>query len=432
MAGLYLDDWQQWLVRMALSEDAQHRYLATSVYLLVGRQNGKGSILEAVQLFDLLLGGVELAVHSAHLMSTCQEHQLRLITLVESSPEFEKRILRVRQANGDRAIEARNGCRIRFLARTETAGRGFAGVKKIYLDEAFALSTSMIKSIFSTGAAQSMGGERQAWYTSSAPTPNNEWLHGQVVKIRNSPPPRVLYADFGMMPDERPIEEWVNDRELWARTNPSFGIRISEEFIEEELMTLGPEGFAVERLGYVDDSGAANQSGIDLVEWDRLAGEFELLPGAVVAVDLCEDGSRGGLVAAQVVDGERCVEVLESGGLGTLVEFLKRQQVGGQLAFDSTSQAAMIVPLLAGTQWTPVPVSGVETATAEALLVTDLPVHRGDPRLRAAILAAVQVPAGERWKWSRKRSDGDVTLLVAAAVALSGCTAPVSSPLFAY
>lgn len=432
LAGLDLDEWQQWLVRMALSEDAQHRFLATSIFLIVGRQNGKGSVLEAVQLFDLYVGGVEIAVHSAHVMSTCQEHQARIVSLVESSNEFERRVLRVRQANDNRAIEMRNGCRLRFLARSDTAGRGFAGVKKIYLDEAFAITRPMIASIFSTGAARSMSGERQAWYTSSAPKAHHEWLHPKIVEMRHNPPPRTLYADWGVMAQDGPLNGWVRDRALWYQANPSLGVRISEEFCEEELLTLGPENFAVERLGWVDDSGAGNQSGVDLAVWDGRVEQFELRPGLTVGVDLNEDGSRGALVAAQ--DGR--VEVLEVGGLGSLVQFITRQERGvvGKVVFASGGQAAMLPPLLtaAGCRVECVGVSATDVSIAESRFVRNLPVHRGDVRLRAAILAAVQVPSGERWRWSLKKSDGDVSPLRAAAIALSMSAAAASAQTFAF
>jgi hypothetical protein len=45
-AGLYLDDWQQYVLEGMLGEDADRKWSAFEACLIVPRQNGKGSILE--------------------------------------------------------------------------------------------------------------------------------------------------------------------------------------------------------------------------------------------------------------------------------------------------------------------------------------------------------------------------------------------------
>src|SRR6185295_13483110 len=71
LAGLRLDDWQQWILREALSEQANGDWSAFEVAILVSRQNGKGSILEARQLAGLYLLHEGLQVHTAHEFKTC-------------------------------------------------------------------------------------------------------------------------------------------------------------------------------------------------------------------------------------------------------------------------------------------------------------------------------------------------------------------------
>jgi hypothetical protein len=439
MVGIEPDEAQELVIREALKvkESRPDKWAAFTVDLYVGRQNGKGTDLELRQMAGLTVLNDKFAIHTAHELKTTAEHFLRMQQLIEGCPDIERMVQRIRTGKGDEAIEMKNGNRLRFISRTGGSGRGFAGVDALYLDESMYLTGGMLRAIFSTMAAKSKTGNPQMWITGSAPyadKPDQADAHARVSMLRSPKrAPDALYVDWGTPPPtpaeiaeagslERAVESLVDDRDRWYATNPALGSRISEEFCEQERASLGVWGFAVERLGLVIPSEEiGNQSGIDLAEWDKRVGEFELSPGAVVAVDLNEDGSRGGLVAAQDVNGMHCVEVLEQGGLGTLVDFLKRQTVGGRLMFDQSSQAAMIVPLLSGTAWTAEPLSATDVQTAEALFATDPPSHRGDLRLRTAILSAVQVPAGERWKWSRKKSDGDITLLVAAAVALASC-----------
>jgi hypothetical protein len=65
-AGLFLDDWQQWILREALREKPGNLWAAFEVAMIVSRQNGKGSVLEARELAGLFILGEELLIHTAH------------------------------------------------------------------------------------------------------------------------------------------------------------------------------------------------------------------------------------------------------------------------------------------------------------------------------------------------------------------------------
>lgn len=66
MAGLHLDEWQQLVLRDSLGETVDGKWAAFEVALVVPRQNGKGSLLEARELAGLFLLEEELILHSAH------------------------------------------------------------------------------------------------------------------------------------------------------------------------------------------------------------------------------------------------------------------------------------------------------------------------------------------------------------------------------
>ena len=76
--GLFLDDWQCWVLEQALGERADHKWAAFEVCLLVPRQNGKGAVLEALELYHLFVLRTSLIVHSAHEFKTASEHFMRL------------------------------------------------------------------------------------------------------------------------------------------------------------------------------------------------------------------------------------------------------------------------------------------------------------------------------------------------------------------
>src|SRR3954467_11750979 len=64
--GLTMDPWQARVLHGAVGEREDGRWSAFEVGLLVPRQNGKGSILEARELAGLFLFGEQLIIHSAH------------------------------------------------------------------------------------------------------------------------------------------------------------------------------------------------------------------------------------------------------------------------------------------------------------------------------------------------------------------------------
>lgn len=442
VAGLELDEFQCAVLRWALSEKVDGRWAAFIVWLIMGRQNGKGSILEARQLAGLTILPDKFAIHTAHELKTTQEHFLRMQQLIEGCPDVERQVMRIRTGKGDEAIEMRNGKRLRFISRSGGSGRGFAGVDALYLDESMFLSAGIMQAIFSTMAAKSKKGNPQMWLSGSAPygdRPEQSWSHGQVSMLRSEKrPANTLYVDWGTSAPsledvvaagslEAAVEVLIQDRDRWYAANPALGERITEEFCEQELATLGTWGFAVERLGLVIPAESENRSGIDLVEWGGHAASDWVLPvaGAVVAVDVDEAGSKGTLVAGGLVDGRPHVEVVESGGVGRLVDWLCRQDSGtvGTIVYDKSSNGRMLPTLLAadprGVALAGLCVPADDPVGAQVAFVQGLPVHRGDARLRAAILAAEQRPMGDRWRWSRRLSSGDVTALIAAALVVA-------------
>src|SRR5690606_25364258 len=96
-AGLQLDPWQCLVMEhmLAVREDKFYhplkrknlnKWAAFEFGLVVARQNGKGSILEARELAGLFLFGEEEIIHSAHLFDTSQKHFERIKRLIEGRP----------------------------------------------------------------------------------------------------------------------------------------------------------------------------------------------------------------------------------------------------------------------------------------------------------------------------------------------------------
>jgi phage terminase large subunit-like protein len=164
MAGLTLDPWQAFVLEHALGERADGSWAAFEVGMIVPRQNGKGSVLEARELAGLFLLGERLIIHSAHQFDTSLEAFRRLLTLIEGAPELERLVKRVSRSHGEEGIELMSGQRVRFRTRTKGGGRGFTG-DCLILDEAMILPESAHGALLPTLSARE---NPQVWYAGSA------------------------------------------------------------------------------------------------------------------------------------------------------------------------------------------------------------------------------------------------------------------------
>jgi hypothetical protein len=169
-AGLILDPWQEAWLDDALSETADGRWAAFEAALIVPRQNGKGSVLEALELAGLFLFDEQLILHSAHEFKTAQEAFRRVLTLIQSTPDLDRLVQRVRTSHGEEGVELRSGQRLRFVARSTGSGRGFSG-DRVILDEAYNLSGDAMAALLPTLSARP---NPQLIYTSSAPLDRDE------------------------------------------------------------------------------------------------------------------------------------------------------------------------------------------------------------------------------------------------------------------
>jgi hypothetical protein len=243
-AGLFLDPWQQMVLRESMGMAPGGKWSAPQVGLLVPRQNGKGSVLEALELFHLFVLNTKLIIHSAHKFDTSQEHFLRMRTLIEGNPDLARHVASTPTANGKEAIILRNGNRLKFKARTISgAGRGFSS-DLLILDEAMLLPEQALDAMMPTLTARK---NPQVWFTSSAGTPDSAALW-RIVKRGRDKAPRLAYFEWGC---ESGAD--ATDRRNWAAANPGFGHRLSLDALEDDFALLSEDGFAREHLGIWDD-----------------------------------------------------------------------------------------------------------------------------------------------------------------------------------
>lgn len=285
--GLVADVWQQTVLEGACQERiagdgeiapaGSYVWQSNEVVLVVGRQNGKGGVIECRELAGIFVWDEPFIMHSAHEFKTAGQAFQRMEELVQADPDFDRRVSSVSRSKGDEGFTfkwkhedygdgkdprcvrcvSRNRsthiAHLKYMSRTGGAGRGFAGVSTVILDEAMILDEGPISAMIPTLATQP---NWQVWYCGSAGSKSMRSSSVVLARQRRrglAKDPGVMMAEFQAhlrhvrgqcIPDaEGKYDHPLDDRlapTTWAKTNPALGKRISVGFFR----TLANGGMA--------------------------------------------------------------------------------------------------------------------------------------------------------------------------------------------
>ena len=286
--GMKPDPWQCLVLDAWLGVDKHGKWAAGDAACCLPRQNGKNGVLEFIELFLAVILGMRI-LHTAHEVKTCRKHFIRMKNYFENAkqyPELAALVKEIRNTNGQEAIVLTNGGSIEFIARSKSSGRGFS-VDVLVCDEAQELTDEQMEAI-QPATSSAPKGNPLTIYTGTPTPPSSpgtvfERLH---YAAHHSKPKRLCWIEWAV--DE--IGD-VQDRECWARTNPSLGIRLLESVVESEVSKFTPDGFARERLGWWD-AAETNQSDISQEAWKLCATDKPCANDMVCyAVKFSPDGS---------------------------------------------------------------------------------------------------------------------------------------------
>lgn len=423
MAGLHLMPWQKFTLNHSLGENSYNgtkRWAAFEVGLVVPRQNGKGSVLEARELFGLFLEPREkLILHSAHEFKTASEAFLRIKTLIDSSDWLSRRVARMRTSHGEEGIELMDGSRLRFVARSTGSGRGFTG-DLLILDEAYNLGADQMAALLPTLSARP---NPQVWYTSSAGMITSDQLRAVRIRGRRGDSDRLAYFEWSC-PEGCDLDDPAN----WAQANPTMGYRIDLDFIAAEHKALPDDVFARERLGiWAEDN---RQTVIDMNMW-AACGDPESRPGTKVAfaIDAKPDSSAAAIASAgRRDDGRLHTKVVDHlPGMGWVVERiaeLNQRYRPVAVLLDPSSPAGSLIADLAEVGIEPILVNAREMGQACGAfhndVVNDQLRHTDQETLNTALRQATTRTLGDAWAWDRRHGRGDICPLVATTLATHG------------
>ncbi|WP_079143794.1 terminase [Streptomyces luteocolor] len=447
-AGLRLDPWQQYVLRRGMGEKPDGSWAAFECVVNVPRQNGKGGVIEARELWGLFIGGERLILHSAHEFKTAKAAFKRIERLIRGCPDLHKRVKAYRYTVGEESIELHTGQTLRFIARSKGSGRGFTGDCNI-LDEDMILGDEAMDALLPTMAAVD---NPQIWYLGSA---GIGALSVQLGRLRRramaaleagTPDPSLAYFEWSadLHVDECPVDCTAHDDAASdaavLKANPAVGYRLTLEKVANERSTLSRAGYARERLGageYPSDEADTWQV-IGEDAWAALAAA-ESAPSDPVAfsIDMTPERSHAAICVAGSWRGGTHIEVVDHRpGTGWILERARELHAKWKprcWVIDPGGPAGSLIPDLEDEEkGLGVPI--VQTKARDVAgacgqfydAVTEQALsHLDQAPLRAALAGAQKRPLGDAWAWARRVPSVDISPLVAATLAKWGLGAEV-------
>lgn len=451
-SGKIMDGWQRNWTMDTLGVDEDGIYTNDQALMILGRQNGKGDVIECREMAGLTFLEEKLILHSAHEFKTSREAFLRMLELCERS-DLHKRILQVSKSKGEEGIKFRSVrrgdqvtgyYRLIYVARSGGSGRGFVGVVNV-MDEAMILDDDSISSLSPTMSAMR---NPQILFFGSAGSRKMRSGSEVMARVRRAAMAREHgVAAYMWEGAGKQSVTWARDRldpKTHARLNPAYnrrgtGAAITHRSMQRDLKNMTPEAFDREHLGVGD---WPSEEGWLLMPQDHWTSglfdpdsrvNFPVALGIEMPPDLGHVSiTVGGLRDDDLFHTERIPGNLYPGydwAVEYVAELCVRREIG-IIVVDPKSPAAVIIDDLKAIK--PRAIAGVYEATPAEVCTwsaqwltaaTQLCTirHIGQASMEKAVGGAVKLDVGDgMWKWSRKRSDVDISPLYGSTLAWGG------------
>lgn len=463
--GLY--PWQSWLLVHALELNADGTFRFRKVFVLVGRQNGKSTLLQVLSLWRMYMDHAPLILGTAQDRGLAREQWDGTVEIAQGIEDLASEIApgSPSQQRGNEQFTLTTGERYKIAASSRRAGRGLS-VDLLLMDELREhQSWDAYSAVSKTTNARPKG---QLWAVSNAGDAASIVLRhfrrqahkelGDPDGINDSP--TALDAVTDAIPDDIEdddslgIFEWsarpgvsVWDKGGWAQSNPSMGhgsMRSStiaadaksdpEWVFRTEVLCQWPEG-GLEGPFPIGSWEKPSQMEVDgvLVDdenggcLDHLSKRKKKSPIGV-GLDTSWDRSTTYIaIAGWRKDGLIHVELvaMRAGTDWAIPWIVERKSKLNIKAVSFQANGAPVSSLLDEATKADLPFepwSGSDLGRGMGMLYDKVRFrtvrHLVQPALDIAAATAVTRPAGDAWMWDRKNSPTDIAPLIAVNAAL--------------
>jgi phage terminase large subunit-like protein len=436
--GQPLLPWQRLILDDMSAVDENGMFIKKSSLFTCARQSGKSHMMRMRMLAGLFCFGEENIL----MMSSQRKMAIRsleiMVLIVEKNDFLLKQVkggkidTAWRRTTGNEGLHLENGNRIEVVAANSDSARGLTA-DVLWIDELREVSEAAMDASKSTTLTRP---NSQRFYTSNAGTVESDVLINMRERSLAKPPRSLGFYEYSA-PEN--CEIW--DRSAWAMANPSLGILISEEAIEETIATSTNVAARTETLCQYVNTGLT--SPWTPGSWEDLADkDMVMSPGMTVMfafdVDPHTRRSASLVAGALLPDGRIALQLLQTWESLIAVDEL-------QIAVDIKKKAD---------EWHPRLVlhdSYTTAAIAERLRNSGLPVeacvgaqfytacstfkdaidnkrvvHAGQAELDQQMLNVASSSKDTGWRIVRKKSAGSVAASIGLAMTVLHLSKPVS------
>lgn len=428
-AGVHFDLWQQGFLFLLFARNPERKYAcgAGGAVLSSCRQIGKTFTVGTAMFIHAILAKGTKIIWTAHHTRTSDETFNDLCAL-ERNPVLGRYVSRIRRANGQQEITFTNGSRIMFGARENGFGRGLHSVDVEIFDEAQILTQRALDNMVPVVNASP---NPLVVFLGNPPKPGDQC---EAFKEKRD---SAIEGTDGMVYVELAADRDADsdDREQWAKANPSYPKRTSETSILRMRNLLAEDSFRREALGIWDAD--ATQNAIDPDRWAKLS-ENDPSQEGLLAFGIDMPPSRDALAIGYAIkrdDGTTLIGIEEyrdarQHGTAWAADWLaERWHKTAAVVIDAQSPAMSLTEDLRR-QHVRVTVTQTKDLGAATGRMLDM-IHAGtirhlpdeqSPQLAMAVKGANLRDLGPNGAvaWNKKGSDVDISPLQAVTLALHG------------
>lgn len=458
--GVKLYPWQKWMLIHALELKKNGKYRFRTVVLLVGRQNGKSTLLQVWALWRMYVDHAPLVIGTAQNLDVAEEQWQAAVDMAEDNEDLSAEIADVKKTNGKYTLRLEGGERYKVAAATRKGGRGMSGDLVIMDELREHANWESWSAVTKTTMARKSPQVLCASNAGDASSVVLRHLRKQAIQAiidgtTDEESLGIFEWSAMVWKDDGGLDkagDYVNlptaNREGWAMANPSCGWGdLDEDALEAAYRTDPDPVFRTECLcQWVNTTkGGAWEDGV----WERNKDAASTIVGGyyvgldqswnrqtvtLTAVGYREDGRVHGEVLG-VMSPERAVEWFTlppaDANLGYPVRMLDPNLLGVVYQASGAPVSALSVELakvrydrgqgvpearLNLVEWGGTEL-GKGTGGFYDLVRRGDFRHRGQSVLDVAASMAVAKPVADYWLWDRKKSLVDIASLVAITAA---------------
>ena len=436
--GQPLLPWQRLLLDDMSTVDENGMFIKKSSLVLLARQSGKSHMMRMRMLAGLFCFDEENIL----MMSSQRKMAIRsleiMVMIVERNDFLLKQVkggkidTAWRRTTGNEGLHLENGNRIEVIAANSDSARGLTA-DVLWIDELREVGEAAMDASKSTTLTRP---NSQRFYTSNAGSAESEVLIHMRERSMMKPPRSLGFYEYSA-PENCDI--W--DRKAWAMANPSLGILISEEAVEETIATSTVVAARTETLCQFVNTGLT--SPWTPGSWEDLADkDMQMNPGMTVMfafdVDPHTRRSASLVAGALLPDGRIALQLLQTwesliavDELQIAVDIKKKcDEWHPRLVLHDSYTTAAIAERLKNSGVAVEPVVGAQFYTACSTFKDAMDnkrlVHAGQEVLDQQMLNVASSSKDTGWRIVRKKSAGSVAAPIGLAMTVLHLSKPVS------